>query len=176
MKARGWWPGTRSSSKIFFWLFVFPWVDLALLKPLKNFTWEKCVIQATKNKPKSCSFFDAIRRCLRGRSADWLKIDRRENPVDINTLETGRCDTVRFAAPSSSHLHFESLFSLLGSLRKPLKTKFMPAVSFVYSLSLSLTAWAHSRKKIVSAQHSWSKQKFAKPQFQVYSFFSGLRA
>ena len=27
----------------------------------------------------------------------------------------------------------------------------------------------------MSAQRSWSKQKFAKPQFQVYSFFSGLR-
>ena len=49
-----------------------------------------------------------------------------------------RC-TVRFAAPSSSHLHFESLLSLLGSLRKPLKTKFRPAVSSVYSLSLSLS-------------------------------------
>ena len=181
IKARGWWPGTWSSSKIFFWQFVFPWVDLALLKPMKNFPWEKCVIQATKNKAKSCSFFDAIRRCSCGRSADWLKIDGREIPV--STLETGRYATVRFAAPSSSHLHFEALLSLLGSSRKPLKTKFTPAVSSVYSLSLtlslslslSLSAWAHSKKKSVPAQHSWSKQKFAKPQFQVYSFFSGLR-
>ena len=84
---------------------------------------------------------------------------------------------VRFASPSSSHLHFEALLSLLGSSRKPLKTKFTPAVSSVYSLSLSLSlsAWAHSKKKSVPAQHSWSKQKFAKPQFQVYSFFSGFR-
>ena len=121
IKARGWWPGTWSSSKIFFWQFVFPWVDLALLKPMKNFPWEKCVIQATKNKAKSCSFFDAIRRCSCGRSADGLKIDGREIPV--STLETGRYATVRFAAPSSSHLHFEALLSLLGSSRKPLKTK-----------------------------------------------------
>ena len=129
LKARGWWPGTWSSSKIFFWQFVFPWVDLALLKPMKNFPWEKCVIQATKNKAKSCSFFDAIRRCSCGRSADWLKIDGRENPVDVGTLETGRCG-VRCALPlqlpSSSHLHFESLLSLLGSLKKPLKTKLIP--------------------------------------------------
>ena len=27
----------------------------------------------------------------------------------------------------------------------------------------------------MSVQHSWSKQNFAKPQFHVYSFFSGLR-
>ena len=86
----------------------------------------------------------AIRRCSCGRSADWLKIDGREIPV--STLETGRYATVRFAAPSSSHLHFEALLSLLGSSRKPLKTKFTPAVSSVYththslSLSLSLSA------------------------------------
>ena len=103
-KARGWWPGTWSSSKIFFWQFVFPWVDLAPVKPMKNFPWEKCVIQATKNKAKSCSFFDAIRRCSCGRSADCLKIDGREIPV--STLETGRYiyATVRFAAPSSNLL------------------------------------------------------------------------
>ena len=97
------------------------------------------MIQGTKNKAKSCSFFDAIRRCSCGRSADGLKIDVREIPV--STLETGRYATVRFAAPSSSHLHFEALLSLLelGSPRKPLKTKFTPAVSSVYSLSLSLS-------------------------------------
>ena len=95
------------------------------------------MIQATKNKAKSCSFFDAIRRCSCGRSVDWLKIDGREIPV--GTLETGRYATVRFAAPSSSHLHFEALLSLLGSSRKSLKTKFTPAVSSVCSLSLSLS-------------------------------------
>ena len=90
-----------------------------------------------KNKAKSCSFFDAIRRCSCGRSADWLKIDGREIPV--STLETARYATVRFAAPSSSHLHFEALLSLLGSSRKPLKTKFTPAVSSVFPLFLSLS-------------------------------------
>ena len=93
------------------------------------------MIQATKNKAKSCSFFDAIRRCSCSRSADWLKIDGREIPV--STLETSRYATVRFAAPRSSHLHFEALLSLLGSSRKPLKTKFTP-VSLSLSLSLSL--------------------------------------
>ena len=107
------------------------------------------MIQATKNKAKSCSFFDAIPRCSCGRPADWLKIDGREIPV--STLKTGRYATVRFAAPSSSHLHFEALLSLLGSSRKPLKTKFTPAVSSVYSLSLSLSLSLspreHTRKK-----------------------------
>ena len=102
LKARGWWPGTWSSAFFFFWQFVFPWVDLALLKPMKNFPWDKCVIQATKNKAKSCSILDAIRRCSRGPSADWLKVDGRENPV--STLETGRYATVCFAAPRSSSL------------------------------------------------------------------------
>ena len=112
------------------------------------------MIQATKDKAKSCSFFDAIRRCSCGRSADWLKIDGREIPV--STLETGRYATLRFAAPSSSHLHFEALLSLLGSSRKPLKTKSTPAVSSVHSLSvslslslsLSLSPREHTRKKI----------------------------
>ena len=65
------------------------------------------MIQATKNKAKSCSFFDAIRRCSCGRSADWLKIDGREIPA--STLETGRYATVRFAAPSSSHPQLSSV-------------------------------------------------------------------
>ena len=143
-------PGLDHLQIYIFWQFVFPWVDLALLKPMKTFPWEKCVSQATKNKAKSCSFCDAIRRCSCGRSADWLKIDGREIPVS-STLETGRYATVRFASPSSSHLHFEALLSLLGSSRKPLKTKFTPAVSSVYSLSLSLSLSLspreHTRKK-----------------------------
>ena len=100
------------------------------------------MIEATKNKAKSWSFLVAIPRCLCGRSAVWLKIDGRDIPVSRSTLEklqTGRYATVRFATPSSSHLHFEALLSLLGSLRKPLKTKFTTAVSSVDSLSLSLS-------------------------------------
>ena len=116
IKARGWWPGTWSSSKIFFWQFVFPWVDLALLKPMKNFPWEKCAIQATKNKAKSCSFFDAIRCCSCGRSADWLKIDGRENPVDAGTLETGRCGA-RCALPLQAPLTCTSSLSCPSSDR-----------------------------------------------------------
>ena len=85
------------------------------------------------------------------RPFSWLAKNRRQG-IPVSTLETGRYATVRFAAPSSSHLHFEALLSLLGSSRKPLITKFTPAVSSVYSLSLSLSlslsAWAHSKKKI----------------------------
>ena len=44
-------------------------------------------------------FLPAIRRCLCSCSADWLKIDSREKPVSMHTLETGRYATVRFAAP-----------------------------------------------------------------------------
>ena len=49
---------------------------------------------SNENKAKSCSFLDAIRRCLCSRSAVWLKIDGREIPV--STVETGRYATVRF--------------------------------------------------------------------------------
>ena len=130
------------------------------------------MIQATKNKAKSCSFFDAIRRCSCGRSADWLKIDGREIPV--NTLETGRYATVRFAAPSSSHLHFEALLSLLGSSRKPLKTKFTPAVSSVYSLSLSLSLSLspreHTRKKISPGSAQLIQAKVCKAPVPILFF------
>ena len=82
-KARGWWPRSRSSTIFFFfffWQFVFLWVNLALLKPMKRFPWSGCVVQATKNKEKSCSFLDAIGSRSCSRSADWLKIDMWENP------------------------------------------------------------------------------------------------
>ena len=59
IKARGWWPRNRSSTKIFFWRFVFLWVTLALLNPIESFPWRGCVVQATKNKEESCSFLDA---------------------------------------------------------------------------------------------------------------------
>ena len=49
-------PGLDHLQKIFFWQFVFPWVDLALLKPMKNFLWDKCVIQATKTTRKVVSY------------------------------------------------------------------------------------------------------------------------
>ena len=78
--------------------------------------------------------------------------------------------------------------SLFRSLRKPLKTKFTPTVSSVYSLSLylplclslSLSLSLSLRvstleKKARPLSTVDPKQKFAKPQFQVYSFFSGLR-
>ena len=149
-------PGLDHLQKYFFDSLCFLQWTWPIWNPWKNFPWENCVIKATKNKAKSCSFFDAIQRCSCGPSADWLNIDGRENPVDVSTLVTGRCAAVRFAAPSSSHLHFKSLLSIFGSLRKPKKTKFTPAVSCVYSvysfslslsLSLSLSAWARSRKK-----------------------------
>ena len=74
-KACGLFPGSQSLTKIFFdslrfieraWLF---WI------PCRG-----CVVQATKNKEKDCSFLDAIgcRSC--GRWADCLKIDMWENP------------------------------------------------------------------------------------------------
>ena len=49
---------------------------------------------SNEKQGEKLSFFDAIRRCSCGRSADWLKIDGREYPVDVSTLETGRCATV----------------------------------------------------------------------------------
>ena len=62
LKARGWWPLSRSSTKIFFWRFVFLWVNLALLNPIERFSWRVCVVEATKKEEESCSFLDAIGR------------------------------------------------------------------------------------------------------------------
>ena len=72
------------------------------------------------------------------RPFSWLAKNRRQGNPCQYARDSGRYATVRFASPSSSHLHFKALLSLLGSSRKPLKTKFTPAVSSVYSLSLSL--------------------------------------
>ena len=100
------------------------------------------MIQATKNKAKSCSFLDAIRRCSCGRLINGLAKNRRQGK--FKPCQNARDWSVRCGALCRSrllrwHLHFESLLSLLGSLRKPLKTKFTPAVSSVYSLFLSLS-------------------------------------
>ena len=98
-----------------------------------------------KNKTKSCFFLDAIRRWSCSRSADWIKIDGRA--LSVRSRLVGPDATVLFAAPSSSHLHFECLLPLLGSLRK--SPKFYASGKFCLlsiSLSLSLSAW-HLRKK-----------------------------
>ena len=59
---------------------MYLWLIFVLLKTMKSFSWKGCVVQATKNKENSCSFFHAIGRCLCSPSADWLKIDMWKNP------------------------------------------------------------------------------------------------
>ena len=69
---------------------------------------------SNENKGKSCSFLDAIRRCSCGRLADWLKLDGQVKPCQY-----ARDWSVRYGALCrSSQLHFESLLSVLGSLKK----------------------------------------------------------
>ena len=109
LKARGWWPRNWSSTKIFFWLFVFLWVNLALLNPIKSFSWRGCVVQATKNKEESCSILDAIGRRSCGPLSGLAKNRHVGKPkLRVKRIETaGRYATVRFAV-LSSHLHFNS--------------------------------------------------------------------
>ena len=71
------------------------------------------------------------------RPFSWLaKIRRQGNPCQYARDWSIRYGALCRSNFGSSHLHFEALLSLLGSSRKPLKTKFTPAVSSVYSLSL----------------------------------------
>ena len=98
IKARGWWPRNRSSTKIFFWRFVFLWVTLALLNPIESFSWRGCVVQATKNKEESCSFLDAIGRRSCGPLSGLAK-NRHvgKSKLRLKRIETaGRYATVRF--------------------------------------------------------------------------------
>ena len=98
IKARGWWPRNRSSTKIFFWRFVFLWVTLALLNPIESFSWRGCVVQATKNKEESCSFLDAIGRRSCGPLSGLAKNRHVGKPkLRLKRIETaGRYATVRF--------------------------------------------------------------------------------
>ena len=121
LKARGWWPRNRSSTKIFFWQFVFLWVNLALLSPIKSFSWRDCEVQATKNKEESCSFLDAIglRSCS---PLSGLAKNRHvgKPKLRLKRIETaGRYATVRFVTLLSLALllTFESRLPLLCMYR-----------------------------------------------------------
>ena len=167
-KARGWWPLSRSSTKIFFWRFVFLWVYLALLNPIERFSWGVCVVQATKKEEESCSFIDAIGRRSCGPLSRLTKNRQVGKPkVRLKRIETaGRYATVRFDTLLWRDMHFNSrsslscLSSASMSLGMLLKAKFTPAVSSVQSLtlpppplSLYLSVWPDSRKRITSAKH-----------------------
>ena len=136
-KARGWWPRNRSSTKNFFWRFVFLWVTLALLNPIESFSWRGCVVQATKNKEESCSFLDAIGR----RSCGPLSGLAKNRQTQASTQADRDSWSVRYGAlchsstlPISSDLHFNSPWSLAcfssacTSLGMLLKAKFTPAI------------------------------------------------
>ena len=98
LKARGWWPRNRSSTKIFFWRFVFLWVNSALLNPIKSFSWRGCEVQATTSKEESCSFLDAIGRRSCGPLGGLANNRHVGKPnLRLKRIETaGRYATVRF--------------------------------------------------------------------------------
>ena len=159
-------------------------VNLALLKPMKSFPRRGCVVQATKNKKKSCSFLDGVGRRSCNRSADWLKIDVNmwKNPSFDLSGSRQLVGTLRCALSLFSDLHFDSRTSLaflssacisLGILPK---AKFTPAVSSVQSLtpppppSLSLSPREKIRDKEslpLNTTIRTSKRKFAKSGNQV---------
>ena len=144
LKPRGWWPLSRSSTKIFFWRFVFLWVNLALLNPIERFSWRVCVVQATKKEEESCSFLDAIGRRSCGPLSRLPKNRQVGKPkLRLKRIETaGRYATVRFDTLLWRDMHFNSrsslscLSSACMSLGMLLKAKFTPAVSSVQSLTL----------------------------------------
>ena len=121
-KARGWWPLSRSSTKVFFWRFVFLWVNLALLNPIERFSWRVCVVQATKKEEESCSFLDAIGRRSCGPLSRLTKNRQVGKPkLRLNRIKTaGDSWSVRNGTLSHSpltwhvlQLTFESSLSLL---------------------------------------------------------------
>ena len=144
IKARRWWPLSRSSTKIFFWRLVFLWVNLALLNPIERFSWRVCVVQATKKEEESCSFLDAIGRRSCGPLSRLTKNRQVGKPkLRLKRIETaGRYATVRFDTLLWRDMHFNSrsslscLSSACMSLGMLLKAKFTPAVSSVQSLTL----------------------------------------
>ena len=130
------------------------------------------MIQATKNKAKSCSLLDAIRRCSFGRSADLSKSRRQGKPCQyaLNWL-------VRYGALCRSKLLSPSLQVSLVPPRiveKATKNEICAIGKYSLSLSLSLSPHEHTREKNHVRSTQLIQAKFAKPQFQVYSFFSGL--
>ena len=120
IKARGWWPLSRSSTKIFFWRFVFFLVYLALLNPIERFSWRVCVVQATKKEEESCSFLDAIGRRSCGPLSRLTKNRQVGNPSFDSSGSRQLVGMVRYGtlwhSPLTWHalqLTFESLLSLL---------------------------------------------------------------
>ena len=115
-KARGWWPRSRSSTKIFFWRFMFLRVSLALLNPIESFSWRGRVVQATKNKEESCSFLDAIGRGSCDPLCGLAKNRREGKPkLRLRRIEkAGRYATMRFVTLLwlALQLTFESHLSL----------------------------------------------------------------
>ena len=63
-------PGLDHLQKYFFWQFLFPWVDLALLKRMKNFSWEKNVWdKQRKTMREAVPFLTPFGAALEGPSA-----------------------------------------------------------------------------------------------------------
>ena len=160
-KARGWWPLSRSSTKIFFWRFVFLWVNLALLNPIERFSWRVCVAQATKKEEESCSFLTP----LGGPLSRLTKIDKWENPSFDSTGSRQLVGTLRYALTLSSDVtctstHVRvSLVSPLHACRWACYWKRSGKFCTISdpppppSLSPCLSVWPDSRKRITSAKH-----------------------
>ena len=159
-------PGRDHLQNIFLTVFVFLEWTWPFWNPWKTFNETNVWFKQRKTRRKL--FLPWRHSALLVRPVSWLAKNRRQG----KPCQYARDQSVRYSSLCPSKLLSPALpVSLvpprgLESVRKPLKTKFTPAVSSVYSLSLSLSLSLsprehHSRKRIVSAQHSWSKQKFA---------------
>ena len=128
-------------NKITFLRFVFLWVNLAFLNPSTSFWWRGCVVQATKNKEKSCSFLDVIGRRSCGLLSGLAKNGLVGNPSFDSSGSRQLVGTLRCSLSLSSdlHLHSHSSLACLSSacilLGMLLKAKFTPAVTFAQSLT-----------------------------------------
>ena len=138
-------------------------MNLALLNPIKGFSWRGCEVQATKNKEESCSFLDAIGRRSCGPLSGLAKNRHVGKPkLWLKWIETaGRYATVRFVTLLSLafQLTFESRLSLLCMHIVGHATESEVHASGKFcSISdppppPSLPVWPDSRKRITSAKH-----------------------
>ena len=115
IKARGWWPGTWSSSKIFFWQFC---ISLSGLGPSE--THEKLSMRKmcdSSNEKQGGKLFLLWRHsALLVRPFSWLAKNRRQGNPCQYALEWS--DTLRCALPLQAPLTCTSRLSCLSSDRR----------------------------------------------------------
>ena len=179
-------PGIDRQQKYFFdGLCFFEWT-WPFWTPLTAFDEEAVWFKHQKPRRKVAPFLTPLGAARAALSADWLIIDRWENPSFGSTQLVGTLRSLCTLLWLALQLTFESRLSLLCmhivghatesevhasgkfySISDPPSPSLSLSFSFSLSLSLSLSVWPDSRKRITSAKHRASERKFAQCSHQV---------